>query len=337
MQPQDLLTLYFNFQKALGRSAFTESHIKKLGWSEEAYHCSQENLKQYGLVDRHNSKPKFDRIEIFLTEAISFWWPIPNGNQQPLFEGLPQLMEEDQDLKNFFSQIELLRYDSHPQKSRARLDLIHQLKGFQEIISHKYPNLDQDHLDLPHESLQLLFQFICQNGFKSLTFLKASELTEIPIQYFKKNWESEQGLRLWMASQSHQEFYMYLAPLIGQMQTFNKGHLAHVFEKCLDYVEKHESYYRILLWGYLENDASIQEMSRRSQLDYYETVLVLFKKSKPEAKKQAEFYAYLFTSIWKIYASFVWCDSKTLKRRMDLAQFRSHLRDFLVESVFEKF
>lgn len=331
-----MLTLYLNFQKALGRSASTETHIKKLGWSEEAHQCSIENLKQYGLVDRANSKPKFDRIQIFLTEAISFWWPIKD-EKQPLFDELPHLMEQDQDLKNFFTQIELLRYDSHPQKNRARLDLIHQLKSMNEIISHKYPNLDHDHLELPYESLQLLFQFICQNGFKSLTFLKASELTETPLSFFKNNWDTEQSLRLWIASQSHQEFYMYLAPLIGQMQTFNKGHLAHVFEKYLDYVENHELYYRILLWGYLENDASIQEMSRRSQLDYFETILILFKKSKPDAKKQAEFYAYLFTSLLKIYATFVWCDSKTLKHRLDLTEFRSHLRTFLVESVFEKF
>jgi hypothetical protein len=336
LQPQDLLTLYFNFQKALGHSALTEAHLKRLGWSDETFECSQENLKKYGLVDRDNSKPKFDRIQIFLTEAISFWWPIKDQNQ-PLFEELPQLMQEDQDLKKFFTQIELLRYDSHPQKNRARLDLIHQLKGIKEIVGNKYPNWDQDHLDLPYESLQLLFQYICQNGFRSLTFSKASELTEIPLQFFKNNWDTEQALRIWIASQSHQEFYLYLAPLIGQMQTFNKGHLAHVFEKYLDNIEDNEPYYRILLWGYLENDASLQEMSRRSQLDYFETILVLFKKSKPEAKKQAEFYAYLFTSLWKIYASFVWCDSKTLKDRLDLTEFRSHLRTFLVESVFEKF
>lgn len=331
-----MLTLYFSFQTALGRSVPTESHMRRLGWSEEARQCSLENLKKYGLVDRDNSKPKFDRIQIFLTEAISFWWPIQD-DKQPLFDELPQFMEEDQELKKFFTQIELLRYDSHPQKNRARLDLIHQLKSIKEIVGHKYPNMDQDHLELSYESLQLLFQFICQNGFKSLTFAKASDLTDIALSFFRNNWETEQALRLWLASQSHQEFYMYLAPLIGQMQTFNKGHLAHVFEKYLDYIENHEPYYRILLWGYLENDASIQEMSRRSQLDYFETILVLFKKSKPEAKKQAEFYAYLFTSLWKIYASFVWCDSKTLRRRLDLTQAKSLLRTFLVESVFEKF
>ena len=331
-----MLTLYFNFQTALGRSTSTESHLRRLGWSEEAHQCSLENLKRYGLVDRDNSKPKFDRIQIFLTEAISFWWPI-HDNRQPLFDQLPQLMEEDQELKKFFTQIELLRYDSHPQKSRARQDLIHQLKSIKEMVSQKYPNFDQDHSELPYESLQLLFQYICQNGFKSLTFVKASDLTDIDLSFFRNNWETEQAFRLWLASQSHQEFYTYLEPHIGQMQTFNKGHLAHVFEKYLDYIENHESYYRILLWGYLENDASIQEMSRRSQLDYFETILVLFKKSKPEAKKQAEFYAYLFTSLWKIYASFVWCDSKTLRHRLDLPQVKSLLRTFLVESVFEKF
>ncbi len=331
-----MLTLYFNFQKALGRSALTDSHIKKLGWSEDAFECSQENLIRYGLVDRESCKPKFDRIQIFLTEAISFWWP-NKEDCQPLFDELPELMKDDQELNKFFTQIELLRYDTHPQKSKARQSLIYQLKSIKEIINQKYPCIDSDHIDLPHETIQLLFQFICQNGFKSLTFLKASELTELPISIFKNNWDTEQAFRLWMASQSHQEFYIYLAPFIGQMQTFNKGHLAHVFEKYLDYVENHEPYYRILLWGYLENDASIREMSRRSQLDYFETILVLFKKSKPEAKEQAEFYAYLFTSIWKIYASFIWCDSKTLKDRLDLTAFRSHLRTFLVESVFEKF
>lgn len=54
---------------------------------------------------------------------------------------------------------------------------------------------------------QVLIQFVCLNGFKNLSLLKASVLTEKNISFFYRNWETDQALRMWLAAQTHQEFY----------------------------------------------------------------------------------------------------------------------------------
>jgi hypothetical protein len=165
--------------------------------------------------------------------------------------------------------------------------------------------------------------------------VKASLLLRKPLRFFYKNWETDQALRLWVAAQTHEEFFQFLAPITGQIHNFNKGHLAAVLERYLDFIESHEVYYRLCLWGYLENDPAIQEMFRRSQLDFFKTIHILFKKSKPESKQKAEFYAYLFTTTWKFYAGLIWCDSKTLGRHISIPHLRASLKTFILESIFE--
>ena len=96
-------------------------------------------------------------------------------------------------------------------------------------------------------------------------------------------------------------------------------------------------FYKINLWAYLENDPSIQEMSKRGMKSFFETVLILFKKSKPEAVDKAEFYAYLFSSTWKMYACFIWSDSKSLNPLINLPRLKSELRSFIMRAVFEEY
>lgn len=368
-----MLTLYCHLKKTESHPVFCLAHSY---WTDEQKKQSESRLVSYGLLAAQSYSLKFDRIQTFLTEAISFWWPsqttirakglslpLPlkaldlnlkrsdvyvwkdNASNQtneglviePLFEELPRLAIQDQDLRQFFSLIEFLRFDDHPIKSSAKIEMTDYLKGMAKIHKQNFPPVGNEIADFSDQAMDRIVRFVCQNGFRDLTFFKASQLTQIPISYFVSRWETDQAFRLWITSQSHQEFYQYLAPLIGRISTFNKGDLALVFEKYLDYIESHEEYYRILLWGYLENDPTLQEMNRRCQLDYFETILTLFKKSKPEAQKNAEFFSYLFTTIWKLYASFVWCDSKTLAHRTNTQSVRTQLRRFVMESVFESF
>ena len=307
------------------------------GWSAEQLQLSEKRLKQYGLISSHPQSVKFDRIQTFLTEAISFWWPLSSQVKTPFLKELPLIFQQDQELKHFFSLLETLRAENHPSKNLAQMEMKDYVKGLAIIRKQNFPDVGCTKVELSDLAMAQIVRFVCQNGFRDLTLKKASDLTGIPHEYFISRWETDQALKLWVTAQSHQEFYLFLAPLIGNMSEFNKGHLAQVLEKYLDYIETHESYYRILLWGYLENDPTLQEMNRRSQQDYFETILTLFKKSKPEAQKNAEFFSYLFTSIWKLYASFVWCDSKTLVHKVNLSRVRSQLKSFIVEAVFETF
>lgn len=367
-----MLTLFCHLKNTKNHPAF----IQKLNWTDEKIQESKSRLVSSGLLSCQTYDLKFDRVHTFLTEAISFWWPSkpqikakgmslpfplkaldlknkhsdvfvwpnPLTSQnveglivEPLFFELPELAMQDQDLRQFFSLVEFLRFVDHPVKSSAKVEMVEYLKGLSRIHNQNFPSVGEDVNDFSQRSMDQLVRFVCQNGFKDLTLIKASQVTSIPLNYFVSRWDSDQSLRLWISSESHQEFYQYLAPLIGNLSIYNKGHLAMVLEKYLDYIESHEAYYRILLWGYLENDPTLQEMNRRSQLDYFETIFTLFKKSKPEAQKSAEFYSYLFTTIWKLYASFVWCDSKTLAHKVDLNYVRTQLRRFVIESVFETF
>lgn len=185
---------------------------------------------------------------------------------------------------------------------------------------------------------QVLIQFVCLNGFKNLSLLKASVLTEKNISFFYRNWETDQALRMWLAAQTHQEFYRFLTPLTQQSPSnFTKGHLADILDRYLDFISTNEVYYRFCLWGYLENDPSIQGMCQKAQLDFFQMIQVLFKKSKPQAQEKSEFYAYLFISLWKTYAGLVWCDSKTLENQASLEKIKSQLKAFIIESVFESY
>lgn len=368
-----MLMLFCHLKKT---KSYPAAISHKINWTDEKIQDSKSRLVNYGLLSCQNNELKFDRVQTFLTEAISFWWPSkpqiksmglslpyplkaldleykhsdvfvwPNQQNnhkveglavEPLFAELPELAQQDQDLRQFFSLIEFLRFVDHPLKNSAKLEMVEYLKGLSKIQHQNFPPVGEGVEEFSRQTMDQLVRFVCQNGFRDLTLAKAAQITGVPMTYFTSRWETDQSLRLWISSESHQEFYLYLAPLIGKMSTFNKGHLALVLEKYLDYIESHEAYYRILLWGYLENDPTLQEMNRRSQLDYFETIFTLFKKSKPEAKKNAEFYSYLFTTIWKLYASFVWCDSKTLAHKVDLNYVRTQIRSFVIESVFETF
>jgi len=113
--------------------------------------------------------------------------------------------------------------------------------------------------------------------------------------------------------------------------------LAVVLETFLNYIESNEDFYRMHLWSYLENDVAIQEMSRSRQKEFFQAVLTLFKKSKQEAIEKAELYSYLFTSFWRVYATFCWIDSKSLKESVHTLTLKRDIRNFIVRSIFEEY
>ena len=276
------------------------------------------------------------------TSASTFVWPCDDEMTEgevitPLWETLPQLASEDRELHEFFSLVEILRFNDHPLKSWAQKEMGQYLEKVQKLGLQNYPDTDQDFLELQESEFDILVRFICQNGFKALTLQKAALLTKLPAHYLVQRWETDHALRLWIAGKYHEQAYQFLGPLLGQIHEMNKGHLAMVLESFLTFVESHEDYYKINLWAYLENDPSIQEMSKRGMKSFFETVLILFKKSKPEAVDKAEFYAYLFSSTWKMYACFIWSDSKSLNPLINLPRLKSELRSFIMRAVFEEY
>ncbi len=377
MKPQDLYILY---QSLVCKSPHLPSSIslplqdpkKKPEYDVKS---AKRRLQHIGLLDPKTALPNHDRVRLFLTEALSFWWPAakaqkgqglalaltgtgkalsPHSNGftpvwpcsgeyadgdmiSPLWDGLPQLAAEDRDIHEFFSLVEILRFSRNPLKDWAQKQMTLQLEKFQKLETQNYPDIQQDFLELREVEFETLVRFICSNGFRALTLSKAALLTRLPAHYFMERWETDQALRLWIAGKYHEQAYQFLGPLLGQIHEMNKGHLAVVLESFLSYVEAHEDYYKMSLWAYLESDPAIQEMSRRGMEAFFETVVTLFKKSKPEAMKRAELYAYLFSATWKVYAAFIWCDSKSLAKLVSLPQFKSELRDFILQSVFEKY
>ncbi len=337
---------------------------------------SQRRLQHFGLIETKGSAPKIDRVRLFLVEAISFWWPASqtksgsglalalSGSSKilgsfdaiegsyvwpcpgeatdgeviaPLWDGLPRAASEDRDLHEFFSLVEILRFNEHPLKSWAQKEIGAYLEKIQKLGVQNYPDPELNFLELKEAEFDILVRFICQNGFKALTLQKAALITKIPAYELVARWETDHALRLWIAGKYHEQAYQFLGPLLGKIHDMNKGHLAVVLESFLTFVESHEDYYKINLWAYLENDPAIQEMSRRGMKSFFETVLTLFKKSKPEAVHKAEFYSYLFSSVWKLYACFIWNDSKSLNPIINLPRIKSELRGFILRSVFEEY
>ncbi len=348
----------------------------KKNWTSEDVMTSLRGLQHLGLLDAKNSTPKLDRIRLFLLEALSFWWPaeqtksglglplalsgsgkILGTSSQlatsfvwpcvdemsegevivPLFEDLPKYASEDRDLHEFFSLVEILRFNEHPLKNWAQKQMGQYLENIQKLGCQNYPDTEQDFLELKETEFETLVRFICQNGFKALTLQKAALLTRLPAHYLIERWDTDHALRLWIAGKYHEQAYQFLGPLLGQIHEMNKGHLAVVLETFLTFIESHEDYYKINLWAYLENDPAIQEMSKRGMKSFFETVLTLFKKSKPEAIHKAEFFSYLFSSTWKMYACFIWSDSKSLGPVINLPRIKSELKNFILRSVFEEY
>jgi hypothetical protein len=353
--------------------------LEKQNWSEFEIRAAQRRLQHLGLLENKNMSPKFDRIRLFLIEALSFWWPAsktqrgfglplalsgsakilgtkskngsgattyvwPCDNETvegevivPLWAELPQLAAQDRELHEFFSLVEILRFNEHPLKVWSQKQMSQLLEKIQKLGIQNYPDTEQDFLELKEAEFEILVRFICNNGFKALTLQKAALLTKLPAHYLIERWETDHALRLWIAGKYHEQAYQFLGPLLGQLHEMNKGHLAVVLESFLNFIESHEDYYKINLWAYLESDPAIQEMSKRGMKSFFETVLTLFKKSKPEAVNKAEFYSYLFSSIWKLYACFIWSDSKSLNTIISLPRLKMELRNFILRSVFEEY
>lgn len=374
MKPHDLFILYQTLVCKSQNLPLQSRLTFGKKWTDSDVKSSQRRLQHLGLIDAKSSAPNFDRVRIFLLEALSFWWPLnktkpgtglalsllgsgkilgtqvsasfvwPCENETsqgevivPLWDDLPKAAAQDRELHEFFSLVEILRFDVHPVKAWAQKQMLQSLERIQKLGIQNYPSIDLDFLELKEDEFGTLVRFICQNGFKALTLQKAAHLTRLPAHYLIQRWETDQALRLWIAGKYHEKAYQFLGPLLGQFQEMNKGHLAVVLESFLTFVESHEDYYKINLWAYLENDPAIQEMSRRGSKSFFETVLVLFKKSKPEAVRKAEFYSYLFSSTWKMYACFIWNDSKSLTHVINLPHIKSELRNFILRSVFEEY
>ena len=377
MKPQDLFILYQTLVCKSQNLPIQSLPLAKKNWTEFEVKASQRRLQHLGLLDAKTASPNFDRIRLFLIEAVSFWWPAGktksgvglalaltgsgkilgtatgNGSSSyvwpcedemtegemivPLWDDLPKFASEDRDLHEFFSLVEILRFNEHPIKNWAQKQMGVYLEKIQKLGVQNYPDTEQDFLELKETEFETLVRFICYNGFKALTLQKAALLTKLPAHYLIERWETDHALRLWIAGKYHEQAYQFLGPLLGQIHEMNKGHLAVVLESFLNFVETHEDYYKINLWAYLENDPAIQEMSRRGMKSFFETVLTLFKKSKPEAVDKAEFYSYLFSSIWKMYACFIWSDSKSLTSIINLPRLKSELRNFILRAVFEEY
>ena len=376
MKPQDLYILYQTLVcKSQNLPIQTVSFDQEI-WSEFEVKAAQRRLQHLGLLDAKSALPNYDRIKLFLVEALSFWWPAEVKTQtghglslalsgsakilgtvakkvtfvwpcedeltegeviSPLWDELPKLASEDRNLHEFFSLIEILRFNEHPLKSWAQKQMSQHLEKLQKLGTQNYPDTQQDFLELKEHEFETLVRFICLNGFKALTLQKAALLTKLPAHYLTERWETDHALRLWIAGKYHEQAYQFLGPLLGQIHEMNKGHLAVVLESFLNFIETHEDYYKINLWAYLESDPAIQEMSRRGMKSFFETVLTLFKKSKPEAVDKAEFYSYLFASTWKMYACFIWSDSKSLTSLISLPRLKAELRNFILRSVFEEY
>lgn len=374
MKPQDLFILYHVLNCKSKNLLLSSLDLKKQGWSFDDVQMAQKRLQHVGLLQRKTAQPNFERIRLFLLEALSFWWPAGKTQSgrglvlslsstmnfmstlktpslvwpcdgesssgdviRPLWPELPELVSADRGVQEFFSWIEVLRFESHPAKIAAQAQVTRFLENVQKLGAQNYPDIEQDYLDLNEEHFEALIQYVSMNGFKALSLQKASLLTDLPHRYFMERWETDQALRLWVTGKYNEQVFQFLDPLIGKMEEMNKGHLAVVLESFLSFLETNEQYYRIHLWAYLENDAAIQEMGRRVQKSFFKSILVLFKKSKPEAESKAEFYSYLFASMWRVYANFHWVDSKSLSSSMHVVQLKHDIRNFIIRSVFEEF
>jgi hypothetical protein len=376
LKPQDLFILYQTLVCKSQNLPLQSNAVSMKNWTELEIKASQRRLQHLGLLDSKYFMPNFDRVRIFLIEALSFWWPAgktkfglglplalsgcgkvlsssshtvpyflwPCADEmtegeiiEPLWEDLPQAACEDRELHEFFSLVEVLRFYEHPIKNWAQKQMSSYLEKIQKLGVQNYPDIEQDFLELKEAEFENLVSFICQNGFKALTLQKAALITQLPAHYLIERWETDHSLRLWIAGKYQEKAYQFLGPLLGQIHEMNKGHLAMVLESFLNFVESHEDYYKMNLWAYLENDPSIQEMSRRGTKSFFETVLTLFKKSKPEAVHKAEFYSYLFSTMWKMYASFIWCESKSLNPVINVPRLKIELKNFILRSVFEEY
>ncbi|MFN8792248.1 MAG: hypothetical protein ACK5Y2_12410 [Bdellovibrionales bacterium] len=332
---------------------------------------SLRRLGRRGLVDPKTHQPNLDRSSTFFAEALSFCWPArrltsgtglalsisafdlkknstplmvwPCSNQrvegvliQPLWPELPELARQSRDLHEFFSCVEVLRFPKHKARRWALRRMGEFFGKFTAVRTQNFPEPDPHFPELSNADFDQLMSWICKSGFKSMSLHLGSFLTKRPVISFTQRWETDQAFRLWLVGKYQEQAFQFLRPFNDPQTSLNKGRLALALEAFLDTVEQEETFFRLQLWAYLEKEPALQEMCGRAQRHFYESVLSLFRRLGDEKNAQAPYRAFLFVSLWRVYANFIWVESKFLGDHLDFETVKKDLRDLIVQTVFEE-
>ncbi|MFN9067991.1 MAG: hypothetical protein ACK5V3_12240 [Bdellovibrionales bacterium] len=189
--------------------------------------------------------------------------------------------------------------------------------------------------ELSSQDREVLARHVGQNGFSSMTLLKASILTGHSISFYYCNWETDKALRVWIAAQIQDEFLMYFEPIFSSKKNPSKGDLADILDKYLNLVSKKESFHRLCAWSTVENDPDIKRICRETQVEFFTMICQMFRDSQSMPEDKIEIHAYLFANFWKIYAGLVWNDSQVCNSSIKVEKLKEQLKAFIIESVFE--
>ena len=371
LKPQDLFVLYHALTCSQSESLSELTLTESVRWDSRNLAESLRRLSRRGLLDPKTLQPQLNRCSLFLSEALSFCWPArrlskgpglalsisafdlkkdpssvlvwPSPNQaveglmiQPLWPELPELARTNRDLHEFFSCVEVLRFPKHKARRWALQRMSEFFEKFTALRTENFPEPDPHFPDLNGGDFDQLMSWICKSGFKSMSLHLGSLLTKRPVISFTQRWETDQAFRLWLAGKYQEQAFQFLRPFNDPQTPINKGRLALALEAFLDTVEQEEPFYRLQLWAYLEREPALQEMCGRAQRHFYESVLTLFRRLGGAENAQAPYRAYLFVSLWRVYANFIWVESKFLDHHLDFAAVRKDLRDLIVQTVFEE-
>jgi len=327
---------------------------------------SLERLFESGLL-RHSRKDiAFEQLEKFFIHALSFlipgkilgpgqgkkisisesstinplqgagpktWvWPCANQSDmglmiEPLIENLEKILIKNPDLEEFFSLIEILRFHSHPLRSKA---IERMKKMILDISSDIIPN-QVSHSSKNNELLEQAAGIISETGFRSLTLEILADKMNFPSDVLTQNIGSIRALQKAIGESCSSRAYAHFGQVLLSTSNNKTEEIQKSLRSFLDFLDHNEDYFRLGLWFYLERVFEVSGDAGVLKDNFFQTLENFFEKI-PSTKSPSS-RAILFSNSWLTYAWFRWVEFPRMQNQKKAKMRLDELKDTLIAQL----
>lgn len=262
---------------------------------------------------------------------------------EPLDKRIPVIVQAEPRLIHLLSCLEILRLPDHSLRSWAcdRLgvelrELMPRSRAGEDLPSPAEGGLKPESIDLD-SVVDVSNQYISQHGFRSTRLADIARVTGIPEAILKGHFESEAALFEAVNVKNMKtvgEFLGRLGILSHRVGTKDLRELMQVF---LEFLERNENWFRLMLWSYLEPDLDEPKMIPDAFSRVIEDMgrLIALATGKGDAASNL-FRGYAFISIPQWYALFLWVESGKFKDKEGAARIQGRFKDFISRDVLDR-
>jgi AcrR family transcriptional regulator len=265
-------------------------------------------------------------------------WPFEEGllatgvGIEPFSKQAPVLAQGDEKWLKLFSCIEILRFHNHPLRKWV-VDWLEVELGIQKnkpIFSDEYHSTLKITPSQVEQALAVGIVQISQKGFCSLELEEVARQIGVSESSLRAHFKDKESFCLAVVRYSMQKAGNFLGRLMVLSEHLEKADFSIVISEFMTFLESNESYFRILMWVYLE-----------SNLEYLQVVhgpfsdIILQMEKMIATVTQTEFMphsplrGYLYMSIPQWYGTFLWAEGKRFKDQSVVPGLQLRLKNFI--------